>query len=336
MTSPSAQLKEITSQATPPLCVVITSTDRVRRERALNYLLEHFTSKKKLKSSFFSFTESGRANLTGFIRDLEEPSLFEPNRFGVIRSIELARAADVEPLSAFLKKEVLGSHLIIIGASLPNTPNFKKTLEAHATQVAFEPLKGAELSRWVEREVKHQGLSAVPDEVTALLIALGSDDADSIAQLIEKFSLYLGDAAPTKSALQALEPGRATASDFDLANALLGKNRGATETLLTQLIAQGSSPFMLLGLLTKTFSTLLRIRSLMDRGLSQNQIRADINLAPWIFSKYVPLAQRRTTSELSRDLEALLVADFRLKDRSLGPAAILSQIAGATAEGGSR
>jgi DNA polymerase III delta subunit len=332
--SAAAALKEITTKGECPSCVVITSPDRVRRERALEYLLTRFAKATNSTPRTFSFGEQGRNSPSAFLRDLEEPSLFEPTRFAVIRSIESAKAADVEPVSEFLRKEVPGVHLFIVGESLPNTPNFKKTLDALATQLPFEPLKGAELNRWVEREVAQSGIQGADDEVIELLISLGSDDPETISRLVEKFALYLGDSKASRNALKALEPGRATASDFELAETLLGKNRAQTETLLVQLLAQGSSPFMLLGLLTKTFASLYRIRVLLDRGISQNVIKNDLGISPWLFSKYLPLAQRTTSSALASTLEALLVADFRLKDRSIGPAGILSSVATRTAPGG--
>jgi DNA polymerase III delta subunit len=327
-------LKEITAKPECPACIVITSPDRIRRERALEYLVTRFAKAAKIKPRSFSFGEQGRNSPVAFLRDLEEPSLFEPTRFAIIRSIESAKAADVEPISEFLRKEVPGVHLFIVGESLPNTPNFKKALDALAVQLPFDTLKGAELHRWVEREVAQSGIEGADDEVIELLVSLGCDDPETISRLIEKFSLYLGDSKASRNALKALEPGRATASDFELAETLLGKNRAQSETLLLKLINQGSSPFMLLGLLTKTFSSLYRIRVLLDRGISHNVIKTDLGMSPWLFSKYLPLAQRSSAEALAKNLQALLVADFRLKDRSLGPAGILSGLAATTTPGG--
>lgn len=324
-------LKEITARTECPLCITITAPDHVRRNRTLQYLLKHFA--KDIAPQNFSFTEHNRPNPATFLRDLEEPSLFEPARFAVIRSIEKAKAADVEPLSAFLRKKIPGVHMFILGESLPNTPNFKKTLETHAVHLGFEPLKGAELRRWVEREAKQNQLSEIDDGVLELLISLGNENPESIAQLIEKFSLYLGDSNASQSALRSLEPGRAQVSDFELAETLLGRDRSNTEVLLVKLINQGSSPFMLIGLLTKTFTSLLRIRSLLDKGLPPNEIRNSLGISPWIFSKYLPLAKQRSSASLTYILEMLLVVDFRLKDRSLGPTALLSSVAHSATRG---
>jgi len=328
MASPSsaAILKEITNKSECPACVVITAPDRVRRDRSLEYLLRHF-NKNTSRPITFRFGEQGRSSPALFIRDLSEPSLFEPRRFAVMRGLESARAVDVEPVAEFIGRAVPGIHLFLIGSSLPAIPAFKKLLEKKAIQLALEPLKGAGLARWVEREIKQSGISGFDDAVVELLMSLGDDDPEAIAKLIEKYSVYLGNDAATVAALRSLEPGKTTASDFELAESILGKNRAATETLLATLLDQGSSPFMLIGLLTKTFGTLLRLRLLVDKGLSHGDIKNDLGISPWLFSKYLPLAKRVPSATFVRALSALMVADFRLKDRSLGPNAVFSSLA---------
>ena len=160
-----------------------------------------------------------------------------------------------------------------------------------------------------------------------MVLSLATEDPDDITHLIEKFSLYLNGDPPTTVALSALEPGRSIASDFTLADSLLGSKRIQTEVLLHQLLNQGSVPMMLMGLLTKTFVTIFRIRTLLDRGFSQQDIRNDLALTPWLFTKYLPLAKRLSMAQIEHCTEVLLKTDFRLKDRSLGPAALLSSLA---------
>ena len=328
--SAAAKLKEIVGTKSCPNCLVLTSPDRTRRERALAYVLSHFAA-AGAKPSSFSFGEQGRVTIQSFLADCAEPSLFEPVRFCVIRAIEKAKAAELEPLSAILAKKLPSVHFFIIGEGLPNAGNFKKALEKNATHVSFEDLKGAELSRWVEKELRSNEIAQAPDDVVELIVSVAGDDPDSISKLIEKFSLYLDGAAPSAAGLRELEPGRSVASDFELADALLSPKRANTEALIQQLIAQGSSPFMLIGLLTKTFSTLYRIRAALDRGQSQNDLRADLGISPWLLSKYLPLAKQLSAQQIMRRLEALLETDFRLKDRSLGPASLFSSLAYASA-----
>jgi len=324
--SASALLKEITSMKTCPLCVFISAPDRIRRERALSFILNHFAGVKH-RPLTYSFTEQGRQHIGNLLADISEPSLFEPQRYVVIRGIEVAKVVDLEPLSTFLAKKIEGVHVILTGDGFPQSQNFKKALEKIATIITFESLKGAELRRWTERELKSAGITGASDEMLELALSLAAEEPEAIAALIEKLALYLDGDAPTTEIMRTLIPGRSSASDFELADALLSKKRASTEVLIHQLISQGSSPFMLLGLLTKTFVSLYRIRAMLDRGMQQNDIRMALGVSPWLFTKYLPIARGQTLAKLSTYCEALLRADFKLKDKSIGHAATFSFLA---------
>jgi DNA polymerase III delta subunit len=324
--NPATQLKELTALKSCPACVAIVCPDWVRRDRAVEYLLKHFTGTTRQPPTF-SFSESGRGGVANILNTLATPSLFDPHRFALIKGVEHARAAELEPISRFISAPPSDTHLLICAAQLPNSPNFKKALQSHATLLTFEPLKGAELTRWTERELKNHGISAAPDDVVALLLSLAAEEPAAITKLIEKFTLFLDGAPATSQQLLALSPGRSHASDFELADTLLLADRASGESLLLQLINQGSSPFMLMGLLAKTLANLYHIRIQLDRSVHPNDIRSELAIPPWFFTKYLATAKRLSRSRIERTLDALLMADYRLKDYSLGPASIFSSVA---------
>jgi DNA polymerase-3 subunit delta len=324
--SASALLKEITAMTSCPLCIFIGSPDRVRRERALTFILNHFAG-KELRPLTYSFSEQGKRGISTLLNEISEPSLFENTRYVVIRGLETAKVVDLEPLTAFLNKKISGVHLILVGEGFPQSQNFKKALEKLAFVLTFDPLKGAELRRWTERELKTAGVVGATDEMIELALSLAGEEPEAVAALIEKLSLYLDGDTPTTEVMRKLIPGRSSASDFELADALMSRKRASTEVLIHQLISQGSSPFMLIGLLTKTFVSLYRIRAMLDKGLQQNDIRTALGISPWLFNRYIPIARGQTLPNLSHHCEALLRADFRLKDKSIGHAATLSFVA---------
>jgi DNA polymerase III delta subunit len=207
----------------------------VRCDRALKYILNHFAG-ADYRALSFTFGEQGRSSINNLLNEVGEPSLFEPTRYVVIRSIEQAKAADLEPISALLARGIEGVHLLIVGASLPNSPNFKKTLDKHAVALSFEELKGAELRRWTEREMRQHGIDGASDELVELALSLAQEDPEEVAALIEKLSLYLDGEKPTTETLRYLVPGRSSASDFELAETLLSKKAPANSC------SWGSSP----------------------------------------------------------------------------------------------
>jgi DNA polymerase-3 subunit delta len=328
----ATRLKNIIKEKECPSTVVITSPDRIRRERALRYLLDHFAG-ESYRATSFGFGEQGRASIAPFIQDISEPSLFEPVRYALIKNIQIAKAQELEPLSQLISRSLGHIKVFIVGDGLPNSGNFKKVLDKHATLLDFEELKGAELRRWTERELRQNGIEAPSDEVVELIVSLASEEPAEISRLLEKLSIYLDGSQASPEAIRSLTPSRPSANDFELADSLTLGKRINTELLLHNLLAQGSSPFMLIGLLAKTFTTLYRIRALIDRGVQTQAIRSDLGITPWLFNKYLPAAQKLPLARIEKHINALLKADFSLKDKSLGPAATFSQLAYQTSRG---
>lgn len=322
--SPSARVKELFSSNALPTLAVITSPDQIRRTRAIGHIEEQL-SKKNLAIKSFTFTEMHKDNVRSFLTELGEPSLFEPHRIGHCRGIEKAKAADIEPVAKFIQDLPPGVTLLLSGADLPNSQLFKKSIGDH--HIHFEALQGAELRRWAEREFALQEISEVSDELVEYIIAIAEESPDQVSAYVEKFSLFLNGATPTLSALQQLFPAQVHANDFELAETILTAPRARVEVTLTQLVEQGSSPFMLMGLLGKTWSSLLAISALNQKGLGGNEIRNQLGLSSWIFNKYLPLSKRLSAEAATSSIEALMEADFALKDRSLGPEVVLSKLA---------
>jgi DNA polymerase III delta subunit len=324
--APGTQLKELLEQKDTPPCILITSPDSVRRDRALKFLSEHF-AKSGMYGRSFAFGESSKESLSSFLQELSEPSLFEPRRFGIIRQLDKAKAADVEPLTRFISAKRPGTSVVAVGVDLPNSQAFRKCVTENGVHIAFEPLKGAELRRWTEREFKHGGVEGVSDEVVEHVLVLASEDPDVTCRIVEKYALFLDGEEPTKATLRQMFPDRAHSSDFELAESFITARRERTEILLHQLFDQGSSPFMLMGLLSKTWSTLLRVRVLSDKGVSSNDIRAHLGISPWLLNKYAPLLKRGSSSVFAQHLDTLMQSDFRLKDKNLGAPVVFSSLA---------
>jgi len=328
----STRLKNLANTGDLPPCLAIVSNDTVRRERAVQYLLKRGqfqrtdVEKNSTPISTFTFGEQQRSTFRSFVERLTEPSLFSDACYGIARKLEKARAADVEGFESLLGRIQSGTSLILIGESLPNIPTFKRILEKHQILIAFEELKGAELKRWVERELNHAEIRGVTDEIVDTLITLCDDSPDLIAHTVEKLALFLDGSPISKDTLQDLLPALPRVSDFDVAAMLAGSSRDASEVFVQQLLDQGSVPFMLLGLISKTWLQLARIRALDERKVAVSEIRSATNIAPWLFNKYLPLARRYSTQQLTEHIAALTRADFALKDRSLGPEAIFSSV----------
>jgi DNA polymerase III delta subunit len=96
--------------------------------------------------------------------------------------------------------------------------------------------------------------------------------------------------------------------------------------MISGLLAAGKSPFMLMALLNRSFSSYLAIRSLMDEGQNPQDVRQTLGITPWVFNKQLPIARRYSSDDLSRAFKTLVSVDSKLKNRSLSPDVLMSDV----------
>ena len=96
--------------------------------------------------------------------------------------------------------------------------------------------------------------------------------------------------------------------------------------MISQLLDQGVSPFPLLGLLHRNYASYHALNQLLKSGMSPEQCARAVDSPPWLVKKIAPLAQRYTLPNLKIAIAAIARADSLLKNRSLGPEGIMSEL----------
>ena len=259
--------------------------------------------------------------------DLTALSLFSSHSITQLDHIEKFTAEFGRELTALAPELPASTTIILSGASLPAQSALLKFFRGKKWVVELEELKGAELAKWTQKELKSQGGFAQGDAaVTTMLADLAEDSPDRIAKLIEMLSLYCESSRVSANEVRELFPDRAHANEFHLVDALI---RGDQKTLLGELdnaVRLGKSPLSLLGLLARNLNTLLSIVSLRQQGLPEGRIRERLNLPDWLYRKHMSAASSLDASSIAKISAALLRADSKCKNASLGDEAIFTEL----------
>lgn len=328
--SSGSQLKEIVDRASFPQLIVILCPDEIRRRRACEHLLEPHLAKTKSTSAVTRLRgqDVSPAAMRSLSMDLQMGSLFDPVRFWVIDRVDQIKIAEARDLAEAVNKFPKTHHLIALGESLPATHPLRARANEDKTFVDLPELKGAELSRWVERELALAKLETSDPSVVESFVQLGEGRPDLICKQVELASLYCEPGQLlTSNMTRQLFPGRFHPSDYDLLEALTHGDFPKAERLLQSLEIDDRSPYMLSAFLSRCWAQLIEVRQLLDRGFSEADIRARLSLSPWIAAKVVQQSKRLNKEVVMNGLEALLWTDSRLKGRGAGPSSVLSQTA---------
>jgi len=327
---------------------MILAPDEIRKRRIVEMILRAFLTEKSASSVSPSNVGRGAnlalryldgASLKGEdIRSLGDEvsalSLFSPLRFFIVRHVEALPSESHKQLLTLCERLSRDSKLILTGSKLADNLLLKRYFVERRLLIELAELKGEELSRWTAKELRRAGLSHVSQGAINALIEIGERLPDQISKLAEHLALYCDtDRAGEKDIMEVFHH-RALQGDFAFLEVLNQGKIAQAESLLNELFASGKSPFMMLALLAKTFSSYLAIKALLAKNLPATKIRESLNITPWVFNKQLLAVKSYSLCRLKQSLEAILRADSKLKHRSLGAEAIFSELAYSIAGGG--
>lgn len=313
----------------PKVCAVI-SDSRVRRERALAALLDALQKKKDVSKDSIKKVNCRDLNKKDFVRLLSDSaslSLFSSTKVFILQDADELNAAGAKEMSAIIEESGPEVLFLIGASSLNKTSALYKAADSRDGLIQLGELKGYELSRWVEKELKASGLSARDNKVIESLVEIGGSAPDGVAPLVERLALYCENGLVSGDDIEAMFRFDPDAGEFELIDAITQGNVGRAELLIEEVIKSGKSPFGLSALLFRAFSQLLIIKSMKERGMPSSEIKARLGLSPWLAQKHFASAERFSLKKLQSALQSIVRTDSLLKNKSLGANAILSQLA---------
>lgn len=325
---PALLVKTITSAKVAPSCVLITGPDEVRRKRVIASILDTFLPSGR-DTAFRRL--DGRELTVGKIpalrQDLSSISLFTPRKFILLERFDEANAAVTKELQAILTDLPEGVCVLLTGVEAKGAAPLVKKLAAADAWIQLPELKGPEFNRWIQKELKIAGLTAGEDVANAVA-AIAQGSADAAARVVERLALYLDDKAATSADVFRLFIEQPDPNEFALIDAITAGNRARAEVLLHQLFAEGKNAFLVLALVSRTFSNYLQIKQLLKAGHSGPEIRQLLGTSPWVFNRQLEAVRRYSLRHLVRIMTDLAATDSRLKNRSLGPEEVTGWLVG--------
>jgi DNA polymerase III delta subunit len=322
-------LKQLTATRPLPPLVTIVCKDELRRRRAADHLVGPRGVDSKREFHRIRGIELSAQAMSNLLFEVSSLALFARERVWLVEDADGIKAAELRKLVDRLDHFPAGCTFIAAAGTLPAAHPLFKEAKKRAVLVELEELKGAALTRWIAREFEQQGRKNVsPDTIELLRLVTGSDIAE-LAHDIELLSLFAGGDEVSVDHVRSLFSHRPETSDFELIGHILQRDLTRSELLLNRLLQGGKNPFLLLGLLLRSWSQLLEIRSLLDHGASAADVRARLQLSPWIANKLLEQAHLMTQAKGCSAMEHLLKADTRLKGRSVGSDAVMGDLVGA-------
>ncbi len=200
--------------------------------------------------------------------------------------------------------------------TLPKRPSkLYKTVSELASVVCFEKSGEAALASWINRHFTHEGVTAAPATVRALLAQSGTS-MDTLSGEIDKLCAYVkanGRTEITEEDVREIACRVSESEAFGLSNAILDGDAAAAYTCLADLRGRRVDPILAIGSVIKIFNDMLTVALAAADGGKPKDIAAALKMHEFKVSLYLRAAARRDIAAIADALTLCRRADAATK-----------------------
>lgn len=329
--------------------ILLIIPDFVRRERAATYVLEHWipttaSAKKPHHSSDSTAPANERAirsesgvhrYMGGELTSSTIASLGDSAAaLSLFCTLEASYVRDIEACSPSIATELLRvvprfsetHRLLLTAGELPTSHPVKSAFVKMNACIQLDALRGFELHRWLEKELRRCGFRSWEESAVSAIISAAEESPDRAAAMTHQLALFCEGEVLTASDVHTLFIHQTIPGEFDFLDALIAGNVKKCELMISEFFRSGKNQFMLLGLISRSFSNYLAVSTMLEEGYEAQTIKQKLSLSPWAYNKAVSASRRYSPDRLSSVMGALVAIDSRFKNRSISPETLMSQL----------
>jgi len=186
---------------------------------------------------------------------------------------------------------------------------------------------------WLKNRVAKLGGKIENSAIKTLAISLGKGMAqkDRNKNLKQSYNLWEADNEISKLVsycdgkeiinedVQLLVQSKVDLNIFNLIDSISSKNKSKSALLLNQQIEKGLNEIYILTMFVYQFRNLLKIKSLLEQNLSNQEIAVKAKMHPFVIQKSIEQCQRFEMKDLKKIYQKLFDADLAIKTGKINP-----------------
>jgi DNA polymerase-3 subunit delta len=199
-------------------------------------------------------------------------------------------------------------------------------LKKAASIFSCNTLYDSEVPGWTTKRIQSKGKGASIDACRMLQAYVGNS-LRALDNEIDKLVIFVGDRKEITTEDIALVVGASKDyTVFDLQNCIGKKNMKEALTVLSRMIESGESPQLIIVMLTRFFTTLLKISELHQRRVPESQFAAELRISPYFVKQYQEFHAAFSPAQIESAFRALLSADTTLKTTSTSDPRLIMEL----------
>ena len=272
----------------------------------------------------------GEIDAESLLSLLSTPPMMADRRVVVVKDVHVLKKDARTALESYLATSARPAPDVIALLVAPAGAKLDAVLSEAATTVAFEPLTGDRVPRWVVHHVTTALNSTITPSAVDLLISAVGNDLPQLAAELDKLASYANGIPIDEDAVSAVVGIRRGETLGDLLDRVLAHDAPGAIAVIDHVLAQPKANAVTLVMaLTTQMLALAWARATRDRGFPAVGIERELYALlkeggafpgrPWgeAVSAWSRAVNAWTASELESAIDALLAADFALKESRL-------------------
>jgi len=194
-----------------------------------------------------------------------------------------------------------------------------------------------QFDNWIKTMVEKSGGKIERDAVGALAISLGRGLAqkDKNKKTVQSYNLweakneieklvnYCDGREITKDDVELLVKSKVDMNIFNLIDSISSKNKKKAVSLLNEQIDGGANEIYMLTMFVYQFRNLLKVKSLLNKGMSYSEIASKTKMHPFVVQKSIEQCGKFEMNNLKKIYQKLFDADIAIKTGKMNPRLVL-------------
>jgi DNA polymerase-3 subunit delta len=202
--------------------------------------------------------------------------------------------------------------ILVDRGSVAKNSALYKAAGRHGKVEEYLPPKGAALERWIGERVAKAGVKIAHGAQSALASAL--PDLQTLSNEIDKLALYVGQGGTIDGkVLRQMSFASKQDDVFEMTSAAARRDIRGALLQLQRLVDGGTAPEGILPVLAWQVRTLIQVRDMLDRRVSESRMATESGLSDFVVRKSIDQARQFSLKKLLQIHHDLLELDHAVK-----------------------
>jgi DNA polymerase III subunit delta len=270
---------------------------------------------REFNESHFSLLSS---NAREAIAAAEQLPMMSSRRVVCITDFAKLREADEDVLIQYLDNPADSSVVIFVARDLDKRKKLTKTLFEKCTLVEFPPLADGEAKAWAKEHLRELKVAADDRALSDVVDLVGTDVQTLCSELDKLATAAAANKRITVDLVDELIGRSRELTNFALTDHLIGGNRKRALEILHRLLADGSEPVMLIGLMAGNYHRLALAKDLFTRQGKQAVFQ--VIRMPWNKQdSFLATVRASSEADIARAIQRIAAADVAIKTSQATP-----------------